>query len=27
MKAGLSRWIEGGQRCYLAWGVLHFAKS
>tara|TARA_Y100000588_G_scaffold385843_2_gene479991 strand:+ start:26 stop:904 length:879 start_codon:yes stop_codon:yes gene_type:complete len=27
MKAGLSRWIEGGQRCHLVWGVLHFAKS
>ena len=27
MKAGLSRWIEGGQRCHLTWGVLHFVKS
>ena len=27
MKLGLSRWIEGGQRCHLTWGVLHFVKS
>jgi len=27
MRVGLSRWIEGGQRCHLTWGVLHFVKS
>ncbi|MDA0339823.1 MAG: methyltransferase domain-containing protein [Proteobacteria bacterium] len=27
MQVGLSRWIEGGQRCHLAWGVLHFVIS
>ena len=27
MKLGLSRWIKGGQRCHLTWGVLHFVKS
>ena len=27
MKAGLTHWIEGGQRGYLVWGVFHFVKS
>jgi sarcosine/dimethylglycine N-methyltransferase len=27
MKKGLSHWVEGGQRGYLAWGIFHFRKN
>jgi len=27
MKTGLRRWVEGGERGYLAWGIFRFRKG
>ena len=27
MRAGLGHWVEGADRGYLSWGILHFRKT